>query len=66
MSKPSPLGRLLQGSFLSFILCNSSETPHSSLTLALLVANMLNKLSGQPESYEKKYRLLIPPLPHNR
>ena len=59
MPKPSPLGRLLQGSFVSFILCNSSKTPHSLLTLALLVANMFNKLSGQPESYEKKYRLLI-------
>ncbi|KAJ6138952.1 hypothetical protein N7471_005438 [Penicillium samsonianum] len=54
MSKPSPLGRLLRGSFASFVLRDSSERPRNLLTLTLLVANMLNKLSGQPESYEKK------------
>lgn len=49
-----PLGRLFQESFASFTLRVSSEKPHNLLTGSLLVANMLNKLSGQPESYEKK------------
>lgn len=31
-----------------------------SLTIHDLVSNMLNKLSGQPESYEKKYDYPIP------
>jgi calcium/calmodulin-dependent protein kinase I len=67
MSKPSPLGRLLQGSLASFVLRDSPDRPRNVLTLGLLVANMLNKLSGQPGSYEKKYRLLIlAPLPHIR
>ncbi|KAJ6188218.1 hypothetical protein N7519_003126 [Penicillium mononematosum] len=54
MSKLSPLGRLLQGSLASFFFRDSSDRPRNVLTLGLLVANMLNKLSGQPESYEKK------------
>jgi hypothetical protein len=53
MPKPSPLGRLLQGFFASFVLCDSSDEPRNFLTHISLVANMLNKLSGQPESYEK-------------
>lgn len=65
MPKPSPLGRLLQGFFASFVLCDSSDEPRNFLTHISLVANMLNKLSGQPESYEKKYSfLIIAPLPH--
>jgi calcium/calmodulin-dependent protein kinase I len=55
MPSPSPLGRLLQESFTAFILRVSSERPFNSLTAVPLVASMLNKLSGQPESYEKKY-----------
>ncbi|KAJ5164060.1 uncharacterized protein N7500_005890 [Penicillium coprophilum] len=51
---PSPFGRLLEGSFASFVLRVSSERPRNLLTFSLPVANMLNKLSGQPESYEKK------------
>ncbi|KAJ5189141.1 hypothetical protein N7472_008155 [Penicillium cf. griseofulvum] len=51
---PSPLGRLLQGSFASFVSRVSFEKPRNLLTINLPVANMLNKLSGQPESYEKK------------
>ncbi|KAJ5960920.1 uncharacterized protein N7479_008070 [Penicillium vulpinum] len=50
----SPLGRLLQDSFASFVLRISSDKPRNLLTFSLPVANMLNKLSGQPESYEKK------------
>lgn len=67
MPKSSPLGRLLQGSFASFVLRDSSDKPRNLLTYIPLVANMLNKLSGQPESYEKKYGLLIlAPLLHIR
>jgi calcium/calmodulin-dependent protein kinase I len=56
MPLPSPLGRLFQESFAAFVVRVSSGRPLNSLTAIPLVANMLNKLSGQPESYEKKYK----------
>ncbi|CAG8189472.1 unnamed protein product [Penicillium salamii] len=53
MPFPSSFGRFFQP-FASFTARIPSEGPLNSLTNVPLVANMLNKLSGQPESYEKK------------
>lgn len=59
MPLPFSIDRFLQAPFSFFTLRILPERSTNSLTAVPVVANMLNKLSGQPETYEKKYVRLI-------